>query len=463
LTITRTNFTGSVNLTSSGAPAGVTVTFNPASTTGTTSTVTLAVGASVAAGTYQITLTGAGTGITNATVTVSLTVTTAGGGSGNVTFTFCAQSGIPLWVAFSSNGGAWTQVTGSNNVYSFNITTRGIVAYVLPAGTSTQLFVVYGTQQELAARGSGQCQGTGAVKTINATVLGVAAGEIARISMGAGGGAFLGGITTNPVPLNNVQDGLRDLIGVKSPLQPLTANSVVIQRDLNIANNGSVTVDFAMGVAPITRTSTIANLGAQEAFFTSNFISKNFSTGGLYFDMLPGTSLTRTWQGVPDANTVSGDFHTQTVIATNVGSTSGTPSRAITYYSRLAANQTLTLPDAITTAPTVAAAGTSPYVTINHNWAIQSAQYNQFWTLTLNPASGNGPSAIVSGTAAYFGSGPVQLNIPTFGAGFNPAHGLQPGGALNWIFFAAGGAVYSTGPAEGATGAFATVGGSFTP
>lgn len=460
VTITRSNFTGNVDLTSSGAPAGVTVTFNPASTTGTTSTATVAVGAAVAAGSYQITITGAGTGITNATVTLNLTVTQAGGGSGNVTLTFCQQSGIPLWVAFSSNGGAWTQVTGTNNVYSFNITTRGIVAYVLPAGTSTLLNVIYGTQAELTARGAGFCQGTGATKTINATLNGVNMGEIGTVTMGGGAGTVIGGIGSNTVQLTNVQDGLRDLIAVRAVQTTFSPNSIVIQRDLNIPNNGSVTADFANGVAPLARTATIANLGAQQVTFLGGFLSKNFTAGNLSF-VQPSTSTTVNWFGVPDASTVSGDFHSQTALATNAGSMTAFPVRAIVYYSRLATNQTLTLPDAITTAPTVTAPSNSPYVTINSSWAIQ-APYNQFWTLTLNPTSGTGPSAIVSGSAAYFGSGPVQLNIPTFGAGFNPAHGLQAV-PLTWIFTGSGGTIFPGGPAEGANQVFATAGGSLTP
>ncbi len=60
VTITRTNFTGAVALTLSGAPAGVTGSFNPASATGNSSTLTINVGASVAPGTYNLTINGAG-------------------------------------------------------------------------------------------------------------------------------------------------------------------------------------------------------------------------------------------------------------------------------------------------------------------------------------------------------------------------------------------------------------------
>src|SRR5512147_2033404 len=52
VTITRTDFTGAVTLSLGGAPAGVTGAFNPATPTGTSSTLTVTVGAAVTPGVY---------------------------------------------------------------------------------------------------------------------------------------------------------------------------------------------------------------------------------------------------------------------------------------------------------------------------------------------------------------------------------------------------------------------------
>lgn len=72
--ITRNaTFTGAVALTLEGAPAGVTGTFNPASATGASSTLTLNVAATAAPGTPTLTIRGKGDGI-DKTVTVRLTV-----------------------------------------------------------------------------------------------------------------------------------------------------------------------------------------------------------------------------------------------------------------------------------------------------------------------------------------------------------------------------------------------------
>jgi len=78
ITVTPVNgFNGSVNLTASGLPNGVTAQFNPNPTT-TTSTLTLTVSATAATGTSTITITGTSGSLSHQT-TVQLTVTGAGG------------------------------------------------------------------------------------------------------------------------------------------------------------------------------------------------------------------------------------------------------------------------------------------------------------------------------------------------------------------------------------------------
>src|SRR2546425_846693 len=60
VTITRTNFTGAVTLSLGNAPAGVTGSFNPAAPTGTSSTLTVSVGAAVAPAVSNLTVHGNG-------------------------------------------------------------------------------------------------------------------------------------------------------------------------------------------------------------------------------------------------------------------------------------------------------------------------------------------------------------------------------------------------------------------
>jgi len=79
VTVTPSNgFTGSVALTASGLPTGVTAAFSPASTT-STSTLTLTASSTATVGTSTVTITGT-SGSLSHTTTVSLTVSSAGGG-----------------------------------------------------------------------------------------------------------------------------------------------------------------------------------------------------------------------------------------------------------------------------------------------------------------------------------------------------------------------------------------------
>jgi hypothetical protein len=61
VTITRTNFTGAVTLSLGNAPAGVTGSFIPAASTGTSATLAVRVGAAVTPGVYNLTVNGTGT------------------------------------------------------------------------------------------------------------------------------------------------------------------------------------------------------------------------------------------------------------------------------------------------------------------------------------------------------------------------------------------------------------------
>ncbi|MBL1109656.1 M28 family peptidase [Streptomyces sp. 5-8] len=110
-TVATTTTSGSaqtVNLTATGAPAGVTVAFSPASvTSGSSSTATISVGSSVPPGTYPLTITG--TGSTTHTAPYTLTVKGAGG---------CTASQVISNGGFESGTSPWTGDTGAIGSFS---------------------------------------------------------------------------------------------------------------------------------------------------------------------------------------------------------------------------------------------------------------------------------------------------------------------------------------------------------
>jgi uncharacterized membrane protein len=119
VTITRQNgFAAAVAFSAAGLPAGVTATFNPASTTGTTSVVTFTAAANAAPGTATVTVTGTGGGLTR-TTTIALTVaaapdftlaanptsvTVVQGATAGSTVTIARLNGFAAAVAFSAAG-----------------------------------------------------------------------------------------------------------------------------------------------------------------------------------------------------------------------------------------------------------------------------------------------------------------------------------------------------------------------
>ncbi|KUN40082.1 aminopeptidase [Streptomyces longwoodensis] len=107
-TATTNGSAQTVNLSASGAPSGVTVSFSPASvTSGASSTATVTVGSSVPPGTYTLTVTGTGT--TSHTAPFTLTVT----GSGGCTATQVISNG-----GFESGTSPWTGDTGAIGTFS---------------------------------------------------------------------------------------------------------------------------------------------------------------------------------------------------------------------------------------------------------------------------------------------------------------------------------------------------------
>ena len=121
ITITRSGgFTGSVAFSASGLPSGVTASFSPTSTTGTSSVLTLAASTTATLGPATINVTGTGGGLTR-TTTISLTVnqpatpdfslspspsslTINRGASGTSTITVTRTGGFTGSVAFSASG-----------------------------------------------------------------------------------------------------------------------------------------------------------------------------------------------------------------------------------------------------------------------------------------------------------------------------------------------------------------------
>ena len=179
VTVTLTGgFSGSVALSASGLPAGVTATFNPASTTGT-STLTFAASTTAATGAANVTVTGT-SGTLQHSITVTLTVNPATTGTGGVTITPVINSNGPYFDDEGikvNNSAAITALSISINVQNtgglaFNGQYNTVGGQITQSHSSTTSVITY--QFGLS---SGQTLGAGTGWLLDAQMSGTGTGH----------------------------------------------------------------------------------------------------------------------------------------------------------------------------------------------------------------------------------------------------------------------------------------------
>src|SRR5438094_651214 len=181
VTITRTNFTGAVTLSLGSAPAGVTGSFNPAAPTGTSSTLTVSVGAAVTAGVYNLTVDGAGT---------------PGNRSTPLTLTVSAPAAKLVFTVHPSTAAAGAAITPAVQVAvqdaQGNTVTTATTSITLAIGTNPASGTLAGTTTVAAVSGvatyanlSINRAGSGYTLTASATGLTGATSSAFNITVGA--------------------------------------------------------------------------------------------------------------------------------------------------------------------------------------------------------------------------------------------------------------------------------------
>ena len=456
VTITRTNFTGAVTLSLGGAPAGVTGAFNPAAPTGTSSTLTVTVGAAVAPGVYNLTVDGTGTA-GNRSTPLTLTVEAQGGG-GNVTVDFsgCTVADRAIWVAYQDGAGAWIVVTGVNDVYSFNITTgKGGLTYVVQSGGNTQTTVSYMTQAEFTAGTLDICPPPPpAGKTVNGTAAGITATDQTAVSLG-GGSAFptFGALNFQ---IMNVANGTHDLVGFRRSLIG-GAEAAIIRRDQNIANNGTVgTMDFG-GVeafVPATATITVGGLVGGETISQSMSyqVGASCTAALLYAGGIGGATFTAS--GIPGAQQRASDFH-----GISISAIGATALRSITEYFHTLAARTVNL-GAVMPTPTITTLG-GPYKRLQAVYTLP-ADYHIFTSFGYSNGAGDRTVGITA-TFGYLGGSAVTLALADYSALAGWDNTWPPASAStgNWSATGSGSTITSTVCTEGVSVKFAIETGTF--
>ena len=448
VTLVRNNgFAGAVNLAATGAPQGLTVTPNPTSITGTTSSLNIAASLSLAAGNYPITLTATGTGVAQQTATLAVQVTPAQGGNGNVSISFatCDPSSVPIWFAAQSGNGAWTRVTiGANNTFTFVPGATGGIAFVTPDGPGFRTEVIYGTASEIAAiaTGPGPCfvnvqTGT---KRLNGTLIHAPPTAPSTVSIGGAETTWVA-LSGPSYSLFNVPAGKRDVFAVETLTNAggdINIPKMIIRRNVQYANAATVPeLDFigAEAFVPTLHAISFTNLAGDKSSSSVSFVTANGQSADYYsgvgrffnFNSLDGV-LT---YGVPDTLLQPGDFHMASALAV---ASNGQSGRLVQSIAHSLVDQTVTLGPALTT-PSVTSLGTTPYLRLRAQLASQ-IEYNS----GISTEYEQGANAVaVRSTANYFGGTPANwiVDVPDLtSAGYDASWGLRSGTNMSWLVVA---------------------------
>ncbi|UFP94202.1 RHS repeat-associated core domain-containing protein [Gloeobacter morelensis] len=118
VTLTRTNFTGAVDLNFKGLPSGATASFNPDNTTATSSTLTVSANPTAAPGSYTLSITGSASGATVTGTSASVSITATGAPpAAQLDLKLAAEqidltAGVPDWLGFVPVLGSALQALG---------------------------------------------------------------------------------------------------------------------------------------------------------------------------------------------------------------------------------------------------------------------------------------------------------------------------------------------------------------
>jgi len=480
VTLARTDFQGAVTLAVTGTPAGVSASVDPSNVTGNEAVLTIQAGGGATVGAATLTVTGTAAGLDNRTATLALTVTEAsGGGPGNVTWSFCGETGLPLWVAYQDGNGPWTRVQGAGHVYSFQVDSdRAGVAFVTGEEDFTQLNVFYQTRVESIDYGSAQCPVTGELKSVNGSVSGLQQTQLAFVALG-GASANTSGFEGGGFTLENVSPGPQDLVAGRVTIDlgtgALTQDRIIIRRDVDVPDGGTLApLDFGTeGFSPETAGATVNGLAAGEQTVAVSALVTGGESGTLApFLNFQFSGSTLTYAGVPADRLAPGDLHWLNVVATVPAQGAGVrppDTRQVAQVFREVGDRSLTLGPAMTM-PTVTSAGSAGgNVRLRSQYAIQPAEYNRWWFFSYQQQD-RGVGVTIGASRGWQGpSNSLDLTLPDFSgvSGWNTAWGLASGMATVWTGTATGwagaGGVIFPGFEEGTVLLSATRSGTMVP
>ena len=390
------------------------------------------------------------------TTTVTLTVGTAGSGNVTVDFSSCPVAQRAVWLAAQDGTNPWTRVTGASDVYNFTIGSGGggLAYVVLGAGGVPSVTVQYTTQAEFTAGTLVLCPpATG--KTINGSVANAGAFDNTTVSLG-GRSASVFSSGSPAFQLTDVPDGPQDLVAYDHSLVG-GAESAIIRRSQNIADNGTITtLDFASVEAftPATATITLNGLLGDEQYVQQEMVyqvAANCATAFLYNGDISGATFTAF--GIPSGQQQPTDFHGLLVLAST-----STGIRLIQQYNHSLVARTLTL-GAVMPTPTITTLATPP--AYKRLQAVYTLPTDYERSTSFGYQDGANKSVTISATFGYLGGPSTTLALPDFSALSGWDNNWAPSSTSTGTWFVSGNGGSGSACTEGASVKAATVNGTY--
>jgi hypothetical protein len=425
---------GNVSLTASGAPAGVTATFTPATTTEKGASLSLAATGGAASGTYELTITGTSPSQTDQTTKLSLAVI-APPSTSPLTISFC-PSETPIWFAYQNEGFAWQQATLTGSSFTFQATQKVAIAYVLQFGSAMETNVYYATASELSENTISDCRGT---NTVGGSISTLASNQMVSIALGPSDTTVTG--PTTSFTLKNVPAGPLDLLATRGTPAPggyLTPDAMIVRRGLNQANGSSITpaLNFATESAtPGSFSLTVSGVEVGEEIYFQNFLLTGTATAGLLHNGAPITGSINV-SSAPAALLAGNDLHQLYVEASQSTNTAIVGHSYFTYFGSPDTRNDALGP--LLSIPTLSSLGASPYQRMRGGMNSQG-DYNTSALFAFDQGSGF-RTIYVGVSAAHLGATPStwDTEIPDFSgtAGFNSSWMLSASPLSSTIYLA---------------------------
>ncbi len=428
-TITRqSGFTGAVTISVSaftGLTAAIASPSPSTITAGNTATNIIA-----------LTLDGAAPGVYNATVKASaagfadqivpVRVRVSAPSTGAIQWKFCSASRVPKYFAVRDGStGAWQHIVpqgpaaataASPTTFNFSLSQSvGAVAMINLGEKTSQSNLIEGhdwqvyymTTAEITDVASRECTrypdvGT---RTSSVSVTGYSSFDLVLGNIGASNFQYSNStsLATTTFSFTNMQPGAFDMLLSKSAFVSGNFQTMLafnLQRGLNPSNGAALAaVNLSTaGTVPTASTVTVGNSNNETFFSTQTFMT---ATG---LNALMGTTgafstLTRSWWGVPQAQTIAGDLH-QMIITTATGA----PRRAVISYARTPSTRNIDFGPALT-APTVTAGANGAPAWIVRATGTLSTDYTSRASMYLREQFADPRTMTIYATRGYLGAG----------------------------------------------------------